>query len=360
MRCYAESEIAPPTRMNLPITVVIPAFNAGKTIGRTIASVHAQTTGPAEIIVVDDGSSDGTAEIARASGASVIVQRNAGSGVARNAGIRAATQPWIALLDADDEWLPGKLEAQWRVASLHPGVGLIATDFSYVHENGVREEATMKKLSSYARASRTRVGSDVSFLRREDAARAMIGGFFLLPSTLLISAAVFEGGGNFFRGRCELEATPLCAEPEDFEWCLRALRSSDVLVVERSLVAYHWQPESFSSSAGRMRYGDVALGERVLANPADYPAGLASEILRVRLSKLRESSREFLRAGNIGQALTVAERALAESGSLRDRLVVAGLRTGDSRAGHVILELARALWKLALKPALRWAGLLRT
>jgi hypothetical protein len=67
-----------------------------------------------------------------------------------------------------------------------------------------------------------------------------------------------------------------------------------------------------------------------------------------------------LRAGNIGQALTVAERALAESGSLRDRLVVAGLRTGDSRAGHVILELARALWKLALKPALRWAGLLRT
>ena len=60
----------------------------------------------------------------------------------------------------------------------------------------------------------------------------MIGGFFLLPSTLLISAAVFEGGGNFFRGRCELEATPLCAEPEDFEWCLRALRSSDVLVVE--------------------------------------------------------------------------------------------------------------------------------
>ena len=187
----------------------------------------------------------------------------------------------------------------------------------------------------------------------------MIGGFFLLPSTLLISAAVFEGGGNFFRGRCELEATPLCAEPEDLEWCLRALRASDVLVIERPLVAYHAQPSSFSSSAGRMRYGDVAVGERVLANQAEYVPGIASEIARVRLPKLREATREFLRAGNIGQARTVATQALAESGSPYDRVMVVCLRTGDCAPGYFALETARAFWKLLAKRPLRWIRSIR-
>ena len=71
------------------------------------------------------------------SGASVIVQANAGCSAARNAGIAHATQPWIALLDADDTWLPQKLELQWEALQA-TRAGLCATDFQYVHPSGER------------------------------------------------------------------------------------------------------------------------------------------------------------------------------------------------------------------------------
>ena len=106
------------------VSVVIPAFNAASTIGAAIESVAAQS--PAEIIVVDDGSRDGTAEVARSIlGVIVLTIPNGGPAAARNAGISLARSEWIALLDADDWWLPGKLARQLAVAE--PGVGLITT-----------------------------------------------------------------------------------------------------------------------------------------------------------------------------------------------------------------------------------------
>jgi len=93
--------------MSMRISVVIPAYNAGRYIGRAIDSVLAQTRPPDEIIVVDDGSTDDTAAVVRGYGDKVrfIRQENAGASVARNTGIEAATGDWIAFLDADDEWL---------------------------------------------------------------------------------------------------------------------------------------------------------------------------------------------------------------------------------------------------------------
>jgi glycosyltransferase involved in cell wall biosynthesis len=82
---------------------------------RALASVLAQRPAPAEILVVDDASTDSTAAVAEEMGARVIRhERNGGEGAARNTGIAAATQPWIALLDSDDEWLPHHLGALWR------------------------------------------------------------------------------------------------------------------------------------------------------------------------------------------------------------------------------------------------------
>ena len=108
----------------LDIPVIIPAFNAARTIGVAIES--AALRAPAEIIVVDDGSLDCTAEVAR-SLPGVIVQTipNGGPATARNVGISAAGSEWIALLDADDWWLPGKLARQLEEAE--PDVGLITT-----------------------------------------------------------------------------------------------------------------------------------------------------------------------------------------------------------------------------------------
>lgn len=98
----------------VPVSVVIPAFNREEMLGRALRSVLAQRPAPAEIVVVDDASSDGTVAAAEALGARVIRHDvNRGEGAARNSGIAAATQAWIALLDSDDEWLPGHLAALW-------------------------------------------------------------------------------------------------------------------------------------------------------------------------------------------------------------------------------------------------------
>ena len=104
------------------ISTVIPAYNAAEHIARTIESVLAQSLQPDEIIVVDDGSTDGTADMVKKYGDKVryIHQQNAGVSAARNAGIKAATSQWIAFLDADDEWMPEYIETQFQLLKNNP------------------------------------------------------------------------------------------------------------------------------------------------------------------------------------------------------------------------------------------------
>ena len=103
--------------MSPRFSVIIPAFNAATTLTRAIDSVRAQSWPVHEIIVVDDGSTDDTANVARRFGDAVrlIRQRNSGVSVARNAGAAAATGDWLAFLDADDWYAPDriKLHAAW-------------------------------------------------------------------------------------------------------------------------------------------------------------------------------------------------------------------------------------------------------
>ena len=96
------------------VSVVIPAYNSAATLHNAVCSALDQTLPPAQIIVVDDGSTDHTADVARSFGSAVLYlrQARAGASAARNAGIRAARYTWVALLDADDRWRPSKLEAQ--------------------------------------------------------------------------------------------------------------------------------------------------------------------------------------------------------------------------------------------------------
>jgi glycosyltransferase involved in cell wall biosynthesis len=112
------------------ISVVIPAFNAGRFINRTIDSVLAQTYKDYEIIIVDDGSTDNTADAVKSYGSKVryIYQPNAGDGSARNTGINAATGKWLAFLDHDDEWVPEKLEEQMKLLSANPDLRWCGTN----------------------------------------------------------------------------------------------------------------------------------------------------------------------------------------------------------------------------------------
>ena len=122
----AEAGSARPPKQ-VPISVVIPAYNAEAFICRAIESALCQSLPAAEVLVVDDGSHDRTAKLAEAYDPRVRVIRkaNGGPASARNAGIRRANSEWIALLDADDFWLPNKLEKQVRL--IEPGVALVHT-----------------------------------------------------------------------------------------------------------------------------------------------------------------------------------------------------------------------------------------
>lgn len=111
------------------VSVVIPAYNAAATLPGAVDSIG---TSPdvLEVLVIDDGSTDETAAVAADSAnVSCLHQANSGPSVARNTGIAAARGRWIAFLDADDRWLPGKLEAQLRVARQRPDAVIVAGDW---------------------------------------------------------------------------------------------------------------------------------------------------------------------------------------------------------------------------------------
>lgn len=104
------------------VSVIIPTFNRRRFVREAIDSVLAQDFGDFELIVVDDGSTDGTAERLSAYGSRirVIRQENAGVSAARNRGIEVSTASLIAFLDSDDLWLPGKLTRQAAFFREHP------------------------------------------------------------------------------------------------------------------------------------------------------------------------------------------------------------------------------------------------
>lgn len=119
--------------MPADVTVVMPARDGADTIARALASVRAQGLRPARVVVVDDGSTDGTAQAARDGAGDldltvVVNPRSLGSGPSRNAAIQLATTRWIAFLDCDDEWRPGHLEAALRAAAGHVLVTAPAVD----------------------------------------------------------------------------------------------------------------------------------------------------------------------------------------------------------------------------------------
>lgn len=119
------------------ISVVIPSYNCGPYIAEALDSVLGQTYSDLEIIVVNDGSTDNTGEIIKPYRDTIIYieQQNRGLPAARNVGIRAASGDYIALLDADDSWIPNKLDQQMpRFSDLE--VGIVCSDVSVTYSDG--------------------------------------------------------------------------------------------------------------------------------------------------------------------------------------------------------------------------------
>jgi glycosyltransferase involved in cell wall biosynthesis len=146
-RFKAESqEVSPMAHLAPGITVVIPLYNKAAYVARCLRSVRSQTFQDYEVIVVDDGSTDGSAQIARLAlgdPGRLVSQENRGVGAARNRGIAEAAAPYVAFLDADDEWQPRFLEAVWALTCRYPSAGLYATGYSTVWPNGKIFPATI-------------------------------------------------------------------------------------------------------------------------------------------------------------------------------------------------------------------------
>jgi len=124
----------------IPVSVVIPCFRCIDTIEQALSSVMRQSALPAEVLLIDDASKDGTLallhELSKRHGSILRVISmpiNLGPGLARNAGWAIATQPWLAFLDADDIWHPQKLEIQWSWLQAHPEVDLCGHSTRLIH-----------------------------------------------------------------------------------------------------------------------------------------------------------------------------------------------------------------------------------
>ena len=127
------------------MSVVIPVYNGAPFVGAAVASVLAQTAADLELIVVDDGSTDGTVGVVRAFDdprLRLIEQRNAGPSAARNRGIAASSGAWVGFLDADDAWHPEKLAAHARRARELPAAGLLYSSVIATAADGTRALAT--------------------------------------------------------------------------------------------------------------------------------------------------------------------------------------------------------------------------
>jgi glycosyltransferase involved in cell wall biosynthesis len=164
------------------VSVVIPLYNARDVIRETVASALAQTWQDFEIIVVDDGSSDGGGDLIQNLDARLryVRQANAGVAAARNHGIALAKGEAIALLDHDDLWLPAKLERQVAVLQQRPEVGMVVTDVAHID-----------------RAGRPLPIPGCSYNPDESFARLFVQGYVPTPSAAMIRKSVFEAVGGF-------------------------------------------------------------------------------------------------------------------------------------------------------------------
>lgn len=219
------------------ISVIIPAFNAGRFINRTIESILAQRYRDYEIIVVDDGSTDNTAEAVKSYGSKVhyIYQKNAGTAAARNTGIAASKGDCIALLDHDDEWLPDKLSLQMELLQRNPDLKWCATNR---YQSDGRRRAVVGNIEAIKKGLE---GKDYFENYFEAATKGVCP---VITSTMVIEKAVFEELGVF-------DASLVRCDDLDMWWRI-AFRYPAIGYLPEPLVVVHLDVEVAASTKTRL------------------------------------------------------------------------------------------------------------
>ena len=143
------------------VSIIIPAFNCERFIGEAIDSVLAQTYTDFELIVVDDGSEDQTAQKVKQYGEKLtyLYQPNSGQAKARNLGYAHSNGEYLAFLDADDRWYPQMLEVEVQALDSNPQMGLVYSDVDVIDENGrLLQEHYLARRAEKKRASYSIIG----------------------------------------------------------------------------------------------------------------------------------------------------------------------------------------------------------
>ena len=228
---------SPPT-----MSVVIAAYQARSTIMEALQSVHSQTRPPLEIVVCDDGSTDGTADAIRsvAGEVRIVTQGNAGESAAKNAAVAAARGEYVVVLDADDVWLPRRLEALTWLATRRADLDILVTD-AFIEVGGTRVRNAYHPGWPFA---------------VDDQRRAILERNFILGMAAVRRSRWLEIGG--FDERMTHTA--------DWEfWQRLVLDGSRVGMVDAPLARYRLSPEGMSSQRDELVRNRVLVLERVLA-----------------------------------------------------------------------------------------------
>lgn len=227
----------------IKVSIVIPTYNGLKFLPQTIASVMAQTFQNFELLLIDDGSSDGTAEwVAQFNQAQSInktghqirffQQQRSGVSAARNLGIQSAVGEFVAFLDADDLWVPTKLAHQVDYLTQHPQVGLVHGWIALMNEAGI--------LTGRVLSSRPEDSSLARLLTKNSVA----------CQTVMVRRSCFEQAGIF---------DPKADTVEDWDVWMRVAKFYPIAVLPEVLAHYRQVETSLSRSHERMEpiYGYV-------------------------------------------------------------------------------------------------------
>jgi glycosyltransferase involved in cell wall biosynthesis len=234
------------------VSVIIPTYNYARFVGDALRSVANQTRDDYEIIVVDDGSTDDTADIVRRSGVPVryLKQANSGPSASRNAGIAAAQGSYLGFLDADDLWLPDKLAAQVPILDAQAEVGLVYADALFYDDASGRVAGTHADRFPHPSG---RILFDLLF------------GNVVPSPTPLVRRAALERSGPF--------DTRFCGS-EDWDLWIRIARDWEISYVPRPLATYRVHGSNLHQRVDHMKRQKHMVLTGALADPR-FPVGLA-------------------------------------------------------------------------------------
>jgi glycosyltransferase involved in cell wall biosynthesis len=310
---------APPT-----FSVAIAAYQAADVVGEAIASALAQTAPPHEVVVCDDGSTDDLDRALEPYRDRIVLlrQRNGGEAAAKNAAARAASGEFVAILDADDVYLPERLEALGRLAAERPDLDLLTTD---------------AHLEAGRRVVRRVYGPDWTFevgdQRRAILERNFVFGLAAVRRTRLLEAGGFDEAIRF---------------TTDWEcWIRLVLGGSLVGAVLEPLARYRVRETSLSADRTRMLEGRIASLRRALEHPrlTERERAVALRTIAARERELAVVRlHESVRAGAADARRIAARTALAGHAPLPTRLKAAAAAVAPGPAGRLLRRRDERAW----------------